>query len=220
MKRFFWHRLRWMAVRQYLLPDITTVLDVGAGAGLVGDYLKTDRPDVLYRYIEPISSMEEQLEARFGRDANVRSLSYSADAVLALDVMEHQADDHHFMAELSKYSAVGGRVIVTVPALPAMWSSWDEALGHYRRYTKRMVRDVTIGLPLREIAVVYLFPELLPLAWIRKRTRRANSSVEFPMLGDRLNRLLVFVGRTSLYGQRLWPLGTSLLGVFERLPDD
>jgi hypothetical protein len=39
----------------------------------------------------------------------------------------------------------GGRLIITVPAYQSFWSSWDERLGHKRRYTsdglRRRVKD-------------------------------------------------------------------------------
>jgi len=53
--RFFWHRLRWRVVRSYL-PEGRSfeLVDVGAGAGLVGAYLARDRPLGTYRFVEPI----------------------------------------------------------------------------------------------------------------------------------------------------------------------
>jgi hypothetical protein len=41
---FFWHRLRWTVVSQYL-PDVPfTLVDVGAGVGLIGEFLRDRGP--------------------------------------------------------------------------------------------------------------------------------------------------------------------------------
>jgi len=35
----------------------------------------------------------------------------------------------------------GGRAIILVPAVPALFGSLDQELGHHRRYTRRTLRD-------------------------------------------------------------------------------
>jgi hypothetical protein len=61
--------------------------------------------------------------------------------VLALDVIEHIDDDRQAMRELSRLSAPGGRLIVSVPALPELYSEFDEVQGHRRRYTAESLRS-------------------------------------------------------------------------------
>src|ERR671918_410066 len=134
---FFWHRLRWRAVSGFLPGDGTfQLLDVGAGAGLIGEYLRRDRPRARYRFIEPIDSLRNHLEQRFGVDAradDVGSLE-DMDVVTLLDVLEHQRDDSGFLAGLLGRMRPDTPLILTVPALPGLWSAWDVALGHHRRY--------------------------------------------------------------------------------------
>ena len=49
--RFFWHRLRWMAVLGHLPQHGPfTVVDIGAGAGLLAEYLARDRPEAKYKF--------------------------------------------------------------------------------------------------------------------------------------------------------------------------
>src|SRR4051794_24547178 len=49
---FFWHRLRWRVVAEYLPRDRPLVLvDVGAGTGLLGEFLERARPNVTYRFV-------------------------------------------------------------------------------------------------------------------------------------------------------------------------
>jgi 2-polyprenyl-3-methyl-5-hydroxy-6-metoxy-1,4-benzoquinol methylase len=62
------------------------------------------------------------------------------DCVLALDVIEHIDDDRRAVRELRRLVKPDGRVIVSVPALPELYSQFDEVQGHRRRYTAQSLR--------------------------------------------------------------------------------
>ena len=127
---------------------------------------------------------------------------------------------HDFMRELAGRLDRGAILLVTVPAGPRLWSKWDAALGHYRRYDRDSFRRAVAGLPLEIVELDYLFPELVPLALLRKLTmgrRSAGDEVEFPELPRPANELLYRIGSVSLRLRRSWPLGTSLLAVFRRV---
>jgi Methyltransferase domain len=222
-RRFFWHRLRWHAVSRYLPRGVPfRLVDVGAGAGLLGEYLAEDFPLASYGFVEPLRSLEIQLEARFGEDANARDeWPYRAEFVTLLDVLEHQQDDRAFLSELVDRMPPGARLILTVPALRRLWSSWDDALGHFRRYDRRKIRALLSGVPVDTVSVDYLFPEMLAPALMRKRARArgGEGTAEFPDLPRPLNAALVGIGRVTLRGQGRWPAGTSILAVARRWPD-
>src|SRR4051812_21606466 len=56
------------------------------------------------------------------------------DAVLCLDVIEHVDDDGAAVLRLGSLVKPGGVVIVSVPALPELFSEFDAIQGHRRRY--------------------------------------------------------------------------------------
>jgi hypothetical protein len=177
--------------------------------------------------VEPLPPLEAHLEARHGKDANVRAQAHYGGAgfVALLDVLEHQSDDRAFLAELTARLDVGATLLLTVPALNALWSEWDTALGHYRRYTARTLRAALATAPLDVVAIDYLFPELLAPAIARRLLRPTNGAapeeraVEFPDLSPRTNAALYRIGLASLRFRGAWPAGTSLLAVARRLPD-
>ena len=219
-REFFWHRLRWGVVSQYLPAGAFTLVDVGAGVGLVGEFLSEQRPAAVYRFVEPIPFLEEELERRYGPGANARDdVRYDgAEVVTLLDVLEHQEDDRAFLAELAGRLDPGATLLVTVPAGPRLWSGWDVGLGHYRRYDRAVFLRAVDGLPLELVELDYLFPELVPLALVRKLTRRrGGADVEFPEVPRPANELLYRLGSASLRLRRVWPLGTSLLAVLRRV---
>ena len=217
-QRFFWHRLRWRVARRYL-PDDTPfeLVDVGAGAGLLGAFLKRDRPQATYRFVEPLSALRQSLRERYGDDADIGDAATygSARFVTLLDVLEHQQDDREFMSALVRKMAGGSTLLITVPALPSLWSQWDEALGHVRRYEKTTLLACFEGLPVTVHETSYLFPEMVPLAMLRKRRRGAHSDVavddaEFPDLPRIANDMLYGLGTVSLSMRRRWRTGTSI----------
>lgn len=225
-RNFFWHRLRWRAVAAQLPAGRDfRLLDVGAGAGLLGVFLRRDFPRARYLFVEPIESLQHYLEAAYGVSANAARLtSFSGiEYVALLDVLEHQADDRRFLADLIEKMAPEATLIITVPALAGLWSGWDVALGHQRRYDRASLHGLIAGLPVRVVEISYLFPEMIPLALLRKRLRTAtpngeaaSESAAFPDLPQVVNDGLYAVGRCSLAVRRYAPVGSSLLAVLRK----
>jgi hypothetical protein len=225
-RNLFWHRLRWRAVAAQLpaARDFRLV-DVGAGAGLLGVFLQQDFPLATYLFVEPIESLQQYLESAYGICANAARLPSlnGVEYVALLDVLEHQADDRRFLAELIEKMATGATLIITVPALTALWSGWDVALGHHRRYDRSSLERLIAGLPVRVLEISYLFPEMIPLALLRTRLRSttpngdaASESAAFPDLPQIVNDGLYAIGRCSLAVRRYSPAGTSLLAVLRK----
>ena len=220
---FFWHRVRWRAVARELPQTPFELTDVGAGIGLLGDLLARDFPQATYRFVEPIESLEQALEQRFGAAANARrSNAYDGSRyVTLLDVLEHQEDDRTFLADLIAKMDPGATLVLTVPALQRLWSRWDVALGHHRRYDKRSLAAAFADTPVQLRELSYLFPEMLPAAMVRRRRQRSDGasgdldpdSAEFPDLPQPVNELLYGLGSGSERLRRVWPAGTSLLAV-------
>lgn len=224
-RQFFWHRLRWKAVARELCDGPFVLTDVGAGIGLVGDYLAVHYPTSTYRFIEPIDFLVADLEERFGAEANVNGVGTYAGSryVTLLDVVEHIQDDRAFLTDLTLKMDLGATLILTVPALQRLWSDWDVALGHFRRYDKTMISDLLAGLPVRVREVSYLFPEMLPFALVRRRRSVFAvgppnlRSTAFPNLSIWANMLLYGIGSGTLRFRRWWPVGTSILVVADRV---
>lgn len=217
---FFWHRVRWGVVRARVPDGPCVVLDVGAGAGLVGDYLAADRPAARYDFVEPIGSLEARLVQRWGADRNRSGTGPldDVDVVTLLDVIEHVEDDHGLLADLTSRTSPGTTFVITVPAKRRLWSSWDVALGHHRRYERADLRALLGRLPLDVVEVSYLFPELVPAAgWRAWRGGDApEGSAEFPELPRIVDRGLLALSSATARARRLAPVGTSLVAVARR----
>jgi hypothetical protein len=102
-----------------------------------------------------------------------------------------------------------------------LWSEWDVALGHYRRYNKQRLRVLFSQLPVEQVEVSYLFPEMLAVGLFRKFKAKLgfsnySSEAEFPELPAWLNLTLYFMGRIPQAFRKFLPAGTSLLAVVKK----
>src|SRR5262249_10002097 len=139
----------------------------------------------------------------------------SFDVVLALDVIEHVADDVTLLQEARRVLRPGGVLVVTVPALPWLWSAHDDVNHHYRRYTFNTLRRSLRAGGFHPHTVTYYNALLLPLAIARKFINRFGHSDEHHLedLPGPLNSTLrAVLGLEGLViRRRTLPFGASLI---------
>ena len=61
------------------------------------------------------------------------------DCILYADVLEHIKLDRLEILTASKYLKKGGRLIIMSPSHNFVYSDFDKAVNHYRRYNKKML---------------------------------------------------------------------------------
>ena len=54
--------------------------------------------------------------------------------VCALDIIEHVEDDESALRELTRVAKPGATLLISTPLHPALWTSFDDFVGHKRRY--------------------------------------------------------------------------------------
>jgi SAM-dependent methyltransferase len=136
----------WKAyLRRSMQPYLTgSVLEVGAGLGANTRQfaaLHFDR----WTCLEPDESLAEQIEPGgplLGRhkvivgDLGVLDPALRFDAILYIDVLEHIEDDAGELRRAASHLSRGGALLVLSPAHPWLFTPFDRAIGHFRRYTK------------------------------------------------------------------------------------
>lgn len=65
----------------------------------------------------------------------------SFDLVCGFDIIEHVDDDDGALSELSRTAKQGGTVLISMPLHPARWTSFDDFVGHKRRYDPPQLRS-------------------------------------------------------------------------------
>lgn len=217
---------RW---KQYLRDQVAPflgrrVLEVGAGIGATTEVFCDGRQE-MWMCLEPDPRLAAQIEeaCRSGRlpaccrvragTSTVLSAEDRFDTVLYIDVLEHIADDE---AEVRRTTAAlihGGHIAVVAPAHPGLYSPFDSAIGHQRRYTRsslaavapsglRLVRLVAldaVGL-LASLGNRLVLRQAMPserqiAVWDRRMV--PLSRVLDPLLGWRVGRSLLAVWQVS-----------------------
>ncbi len=213
----FWHRVRFAQVRAVVERTAArSVVDLGAGSGLLGDEFRAT--SVRYRFSESSPSLAADLADRFGVGAELESReTIRADTVVAvLDVIEHVVDDASLLRSIHDRMEPGATIVVTVPAMTWLFSSWDADLGHHRRYARRDAADVVAAAGFEVEESTYLFPELVPVALLRRWRRSDGTAAEFPDLPAWIDRIAMRISSATARRRRFWPLGTSVLVVARR----
>jgi SAM-dependent methyltransferase len=161
----------------------------------------------------PRIAFGERCEVREGTITVVRS-SEEFDAILYLDVLEHIADDRSELRRAVDHLRVGGTLIVLAPAHGWVFSAFDDAIGHYRRYDKVSLREA-VPAPLTSELVIYL-DSVGILASLANRLflKRALPKGWEIRLWDK-----VFVGGSRILDPLLrYSVGKSVLGVWRKNP--
>jgi SAM-dependent methyltransferase len=152
-------------VRRQVAPFLgRDVLEVGAGHGGTTRVLCDGRAD-RWLCLEPDGSLADRLMTAIGdgdlpdccrtRIGTLADLDEGDrfDTVLYMDVLEHIEDDRAEMERAAERLRGGGHLIVLAPAHQWLFTPFDAAVGHYRRYTKRTLRAAApAGLPLVRLA--------------------------------------------------------------------
>lgn len=211
----------WIADRfaPFLGPRI---VEVGAGIGTFTAHLLERRPDAAITAVEPAGNNFPHLAARFAADPRVTPLrGYldgtfapgEADAVVAVNVLEHVQDDAGFVRAAVRALAPGGHLCLFVPALPALFGSLDRAFEHHRRYTRPMLRGLLDGAGLRTLRLGYMNLPGTAAWWLSGRVlRRRTVSARDARIYDRW--MVPWV--RALEERWSPPFGQSLLAVARR----
>ena len=215
--KFFWHRFRSESVIRYLRKyrGTTSVVDIGAGAGVFGIHLRESLPSAQYFFIEPIPSLQSSLSTRFGSSAAVDSnSSFHQSSFVMLDVLEHIDDDKKYLSDLKVKMPSGSLLIVTCPASMLLWSKWDEQMGHCRRYSRRGLTDLFKVLGFDVLESRYMFHAFVMPAYLR--TKKEAIGPEFPRLSIFLNSAVYWYCKIESVFSRWLPFGTSILVVVRK----
>lgn len=90
------------------------------------------------------------------------------DAVFLLDVLEHIEEDKSFLTAALRHLRPGGVMIVNVPASMLLYSRYDTAAGHVRRYRRATLSKVFRETGLRPEVLRYWGMSMVPVLVVRK----------------------------------------------------
>jgi len=147
--------------RTLILPYVHgDVLEVGAGIGANTRTL-ADLPCRRWLCLEPDSTLAARIalptprhELVIGTIADLDPRR-KFDTILYIDVIEHIEDDRGELARAAALLLPGGSIVVLAPAHASLYTAFDRAIGHFRRYSTHALRAIApAGLSERKL--VYL----------------------------------------------------------------
>jgi len=142
----YWSR----QIRAFLTGDI---LEVGAGIGSNTRFLD---PGGAGRWVclEPDPELTGQLVKNFAATRPRRSYEtvcgtleslagQQFDTIMYIDVLEHIDNDREELSRAASHLRPDGHLIVLAPAHQRLFSPFDTAIGHFRRYNHPMLRTIS-----------------------------------------------------------------------------
>lgn len=185
-ERHFWfvnRRKLVLALLQRYFRGSQTFLEVGCGTGFLAAQVARTFPEWQVSGSDYSATGIGQAAQRANRvewlrmDALKIPFEDEFDLICALDVIEHIDDDRTVLKQFHNATRPGGGLILTVPQHAWLWSPFDKASGHKRRYRRDdLAGKVTAaGFTVRAISS---FNSLLLPALILRRRHSGEQAVE------------------------------------------
>lgn len=147
-----------------------------------------------------------------------------ADVILSMDVLGilHENDIDIFLHKTHDILKKGGKLLIHVAALPALYSQHDAVCNVKRRYTKKTMKTLLENYPFFEIKKIsyrmfFLFPLIASVKWWKKRkkgTPKSDQGVPPRFINFILTQIQYLENFCLRYIN--FPIGSSLYVVLEK----
>lgn len=206
------------------LPSTARVLEAGCGyggnlamLGTLGDVQAFEFDDAARAHAAAMS----RRSVAFGKlPDDIGFADERFDLIAMLDVLEHIDDDVGSLRTLGKRLAPDGRLLLTVPAVPWLWSDHDVLHHHKRRYTKALLHKQLHQADLEVVSIGYFNSLLFPLALAQRLVSRVlrTGGADHDAPAEPLNTILgaIFALEAKLLGRISFPIGLSLYAVVRK----
>jgi SAM-dependent methyltransferase len=224
-QRHWWYRARRQVlaalIRRARVPAHAQILEIGCGTGhnlaMLSEFGDVDalELDGAARKIAAKRLGKPVMKSPLPELKGVAAAHY--DLIGAFDVIEHIDDDVAALASIAKRLKRGGKLVITVPAHQWMWSAHDVVNHHQRRYSKRSLKALIDGSPLKLERIGYLNSLLFPAAVAERLWSkvRGKDDADLALPARPLNAALerVFALERYAIGRLPLPPGLSLFAV-------
>lgn len=158
-----WKRYWSEQVRPFVAGD---VLEVGAGIGSNTPFLARGGQE-RWMCLEPDPQLADQIARKLGQITShytyevvcgtLQSLDarQQFDTIIYIDVLEHIENDRAELNDADSHLRPGGHLVVLSPAHQWLFTPFDAAIGHFRRYNRALLRSLSPA-NLRIEKLVYL----------------------------------------------------------------
>lgn len=203
------------------------VLDVGTGNGYIFTFLNkhfskinlSDNSDRLLEHLRKKYKNNKKVSV-LKLDSSNFDVSRKVELITSCDVIEHLENDKPALDAYYRNLKEGGMLFLSVPAISLLYGIRDKNLGHYRRYSKKLLRSNLEKAGFKKIRIRYwnligVLPYFVSEKIFNKELKgvaRFNLTNAFLLT---LNRLLSFELFLETKTQHL-PLGLTLIATAEK----
>jgi SAM-dependent methyltransferase len=173
-QRHFWFAARNDVILETMRHTIgplagTRVLDIGCGTGFVTAAFEAAGMDawgIDMHHAALVHARQRMRGPLFSTSSTALPFFPDFHIATLFDVIEHLDDDVEALRQAASVLEPKGHIVVTVPAGQHLWTTYDDVIGHKRRYD----RDTLIaalkraGLVIRDVAYFSCLPLLAQIA--------------------------------------------------------
>jgi SAM-dependent methyltransferase len=178
--KHFWFRSRNNDIVTLVKPLIAKlnsdykILEIGCGTGNVLKELeKVCKPGSLFGmdlFSEGLAFARRRVSCPLVQgDLHRPPFNTKFDLIGLFDVIEHLPDDIQVLQDLRAMLKPGGALLLTVPAHPALWSYFDTASHHFRRYTLKELETKLVETGYEVEYLSQYMTILFPAVWLGRR---------------------------------------------------
>ena len=136
------------------------------------------------------------------------------DLILIADVIEHVKKPKNLLRSLKKFLKKDGHILITVPAYQFLFSKKDKALGHYRRYNKKLLKNELLEFNIEKISYfnTLLCPPIIIMTLLNKLLNRDYIKQVETTPNFILNKVCYFIFSIEKYFLKYFnlPFGISI----------
>ena len=222
VENHWWHLTRNAIISHELrkvLKENTRILEIGCGRGIVVKYLREREIACLGiepANVTPLLEVKEFIRSEAKPDELPVAEREQYGVIVLFDVIEHIPDPIAFLEPLGKLFPNLKYVVITVPARAELWSNYDDFYGHHRRYSMKMIEELSKTLSWNIVYKSYFFHALYTAIWgtVVLRIKR-SIKIDAPGKSIRLfHKIFSFI---QILEYRLLPKnipGTSIIACF------
>lgn len=210
--------------KSFTLPADAEILEIGCGSGQNLLWLKQFGA---LTAVETSADLREHVRSLqiadvfsgalpAGLPGEVTRKKY--DLICMFDVLEHIEADKETLHVLKSLIKPDGRLFITVPAHPWLWSAHDVAHHHHRRYSRKALERLLIETGYRLEYIGYYNCFLFPLAVLLRLMERLRGvknagGTEVPAKPVNILFREIFAAERFLLPKFRLPFGVSLIAI-------
>jgi SAM-dependent methyltransferase len=167
------------SLKQFVDAKAPVILDVGSSSGYILREIRQAVPDAALigsdYLLQPLLKLAEKMPDLPILQFDLRRCPLPdacADAVTALNVLEHIDRDEEALAQIYRILRPGGVAHIEVPAGPGLFDIYDELLLHHRRYRLRDLAAMAHRVGFELLKKTHLGFVVFPAFWLAKKRNR------------------------------------------------